>query len=77
MAVFRRVELGSSESNSSSVHQQIPCGPGWRGRYSDLLRVSRSRNRIPVNVFFLTAVQTSREAHLAFCTMHAWSLCQG
>jgi len=54
MAELLSVDLGSSKLDSSSAHQQIPCEPAWRSRYSDSLRVSRSRNLIPLrSKFFL------------------------
>ena len=44
---------------------------GWKllSRYSDLLRVRRSGDRIPVWASFSSPVQTSPGAHPASCTM--------
>jgi hypothetical protein len=77
MAELRSVDLGSSKSNTSSAHQQIPCGPVWRSRYSDSLRVSLFRNLIPVRAkFFFYCRPTGLGNNLASCTMGTRSLSQ-
>jgi hypothetical protein len=56
-----------------------PClfGLRWRSRYSDLLRVGRSGDLIPVEARYSAPVKTSPGAHPASCKMGTGSLYRG
>jgi len=52
--------------------------PAWRSRFSDLLRVGQSRDRIPVwGGRFSAPVYTGPEAHSASYAMGTGSLARG
>ena len=61
-------------SNSGIIKLLHCCsGPGQSSRYSDSLRVGRSRDRIPVGARFSAPVQTGPGAHPASYTLDTGS----